>query len=411
MVITTRSLGRLASVSSQTVVVAPRVTPVSRDLNARRPKKVFSLASNICLIPQRCLVAVARNGGPGLSSLVPCLTPAQLPPSPVQHVVPAMDVMVNAGRTSGAVVSCVATGVSASLTSCGNSCSALREQLQASAALCETQRLQIDDLAAELQRLQLQVHASEEIRASAVPTPVLHTCKIVVHGFAQGASDKHAYTVLFTEFVQNTLRIRNVPSIKVQQLRPSCCTQSGLSFAVVLLQSVSDVERILAAAAQYLDSSSLIRIDGSRTKAARVARASAWALQQNPAAARCAWQARSAVAPLYQGPLNRTVQTSSGPLLNACAFSFVPGSEGHVLAGASRPSRAVAIVRPVATSAQLTTPTPTSTATSAPTSAPTTASTTATAPAPAHASTIATVTAPAHAPVTNALSSAPPDQE
>ena len=116
------------------------------------------------------------------------------------------------------------TGVSASLTSC----SALREQLQASAALCETQRLQIDGLAADLQRLQLQVHAS----ASAVPIPVSHSCKIVVHGFAQGASDKHAYTVLFTEFLQNTLCILNVPFIKVQQLRPSCCTQNGLSFAV-----------------------------------------------------------------------------------------------------------------------------------------------------------------------------------
>lgn len=300
-----------------------------------------------------------------------------------------------AGRSSGAVVSCVATGVSASLTSCGNSCSALREQLQASAALCETQRLQIDGLAADLQRLQLQVHASEKIRASAVPTPVSHTCKIVVHGFAQGASDKHAYTVLFTEFVQNTLRIRNVPSIKVQQLRTSCCTPNGLSFAVVLLQSVSDVERILAAAAQYLDASSLIRIDGSRTKAVRVARASAWAQQQIPAVARCAWQARSAVASLYQGPLIRSDQPSRGPLLNACASSFVPGSEGHVLAGASRLSRAVAIVPPVATSAQITTHVSTSAATSAPASAPTTALS----------------LAPAPVPVTNALSSAPLDQE
>ena len=49
MVITTHSLGRLASVSSQTVVVTQCVTPVSTDLNARQPKKVFSLASNICL--------------------------------------------------------------------------------------------------------------------------------------------------------------------------------------------------------------------------------------------------------------------------------------------------------------------------------------------------------------------------
>ena len=114
----------------------------------------------------------------------------------------------------------------------------------------------------------------------------------MVHDFAQSTIDKNAYTVLFTEFVKNTLRIRNVPYIKVQQLRPSSCTQNGLSTAVVLLQSVSDVERILVAAAQYLDASSLIRINGSRTKAARVARVSVWSQQQNPAVARCAWQER-----------------------------------------------------------------------------------------------------------------------
>ena len=263
--------------------------------------------------------------------------------------------------------------MSASLTSCGNSCSALCEQLQSSAALCKTQRLQINGLTANLP-LQLLVHASEEIRASAVPTPVSHTGKIMVHDFAQSTIDKNAYTVLFTEFVKNTLRIRNVPYIKVQQLRPSSCTQNGFSFAVVLLQLVSDVERILVAAAQYLDASSLIRIDGSRTKAARVARVarvSAWAQQLNPAVAQCAWQARGAVAQLYQGPLNRTTQTSSGPLLNACELSFLPGSEGHVLAGASRSSRAVSIVRPVATSSQLTTPASSPTTTSASASAPT----------------------------------------
>ena len=109
--------------------------------------EIFSLASNVCLIPRRCLVAVSRNGGSELSSLFPCLTSAQLLPSTVQHVVPSMDVMVYAGQTPGAVVSCVAAGVSASLNSCGNSYTALREQLQASAALCEThQRLQVDGL-------------------------------------------------------------------------------------------------------------------------------------------------------------------------------------------------------------------------------------------------------------------------
>ena len=207
MVMTTRSLDRLTSVSSQTVVAAPRVNPVSTDLHARRPKKVFSLASNTCVIPRQCLTAVARNGGPEFSSLVPCLTPAQLLPSPVQHVVPSTNCTVSAGRTPGAVDSCVATGVSASLTSCGNSCSALREQLQASAALCESQRLQIDGLAADLQRLQLQGRASENIRAPTVTPLLSHTCKTVVHGFSQGTCSKHAYTAQFTEFVQNTLRI------------------------------------------------------------------------------------------------------------------------------------------------------------------------------------------------------------
>ena len=145
-------------------------------------------------------------------------------------------------------------------------------------------------IAADLQRLQLQVPASDQGLSCTHPClTLLQNCGACIYGFAPSASDKNAYTVLSTEFIKDKLRIRSVPSMKVQQL-----LHPELSFAVVLLQSaVSDVERILVAAAQCLDANSLIRNDWSKTKAARVSRACAWAQQQIPAVARCAWQARS----------------------------------------------------------------------------------------------------------------------
>lgn len=88
----------------------------------------------------------------------------------------------------------------------------------------------------------------------------------MVHGFAQqAASHKHAYTIQFAAFVLYTLHMRNISSIKVQQLQSSSCTQTGVRFAVVLLQSGTIVvERILAAATQYLDANSLVCIQQSR---------------------------------------------------------------------------------------------------------------------------------------------------
>ena len=213
----------------------------------------------------------------------------------------------------------------------------------------ETQRLQIDGLAADLQRLQLQGRASENIRAPTVTPLLSHTCKTVVHGFSQGTCSKHAYTAQFTEFVQNTLRIRCVPSLKVQQLVSSVFAKNGLSFAVVLLKTEAEVEMILAAAAQHLDTRGRVRIDRSSTKATRVARASAMAQQRT--VVHSSWQARRAVTPLYQGSPSQATRVSRICVLNARAATFVQGRVGHVIVRALRTSHGVSIINLAAAAA------------------------------------------------------------
>ena len=221
---------------------------------------------------------------------------------------------------------------------------ACRAELREKSALCDEQQAQIESLRTLVAGLQLQESGSEEIRTRIVPPPVSNTCKIVVHGFAQGTSSKHAYTAQFTEFVQSTLRIRCVPILKVQQLTPSTSSKNGLSFAVLLLKTEADVERILMAAAQHLDARDCIRIDRSSTKATRVARASA--IAQQGSVVHCAWQARRAVTPLYQGSPNQASR-----VLNADAATFVQGRVGHAIVRALRTSHAVSIINPAAITA------------------------------------------------------------
>ena len=325
----------------RTTVEAARAPSVNVDL---RPKKVFSLGSELCLIPRRCLVAVARDGGPEFASTSRVLTVAQCQPTANLHVLES-DVSQSLVAPSTAVSSSPAAGASMD----EELLAACRAELREKSALCEEQQAQIESLRTLVAGPQLLERGSEEIRGPTVPPPVSHTCKLVVHGFAQGISNKHAYTVQFTEFVQSTLRIRCVPILKVQQLVPSTFSKNGLSFAVVLLKTDADVERILMAAAQYLDTSDCIRIDRSSTKATRVARASAMA--QQGTVVHCAWQARRAVTPLYQGSPNQASRVPRICVLNADAATFVQGRVGHVIAQALRTSHAVSIINPAASAA------------------------------------------------------------
>ena len=329
----------------RTTVEAARAPSVNVDL---RPKKVFSLRSSLCLRPRRVLVAVSRDGGPEFASASRFLSVAQCQPTANLHV-------LETDATQSRVTPSTAVSSSHAAGALGDEelLAACRAELNKKSALCEEQQIQIESLRALLAGLQLQESESEEIRATIPPPPVSHTCKIVVHGFAQGTSNKHAYTAQFTEFVQSTLRIRCVPILKVQQLLPSTFSKNGLSFAVVLLKTEADVERILMAAAQHLDTNACIRIDRSSTKATRVARASAMA--QQGTVVHCAWQARRAVTPLYLGSLNQASRAPRICVLNADAVTFVQGRVGHVIARALRTSHAVSIITPAA-SATITAP-------------------------------------------------------